>query len=131
MLLDLIGSANSRFLCTHPNTCALNKRLKQIENTLKSSSSLKIGIQEPANIFLNSYRDLGISDDHIPFKRRGVSILHLIPTSFPNTWHTQYDDENNLNQNAISNFNKVMRVFVIDYLTSCVNDPKSSSCSFK
>lgn len=30
----------------------------------------------------------GIEDDHIPFVKRGVSILHVIPTPFPKVWHT-------------------------------------------
>lgn len=34
-------------------------------------------------------QDVGrIEDDHIPFLRRGVSVLHLIPERFPVVWHT-------------------------------------------
>lgn len=30
----------------------------------------------------------GIEDDHIPFLRRGVEILHIIASPFPQVWHT-------------------------------------------
>lgn len=131
VLLDLIGSGNARFVCTTPRTCQLNKRLTQIENTLRESSSLRALPNNQRGLFTSSYRNLGIADDHVPFQRRGVSILHLIPMSFPSTWHTNQDNERNLNYNSIHNFNKVMRVFVLDYLTTCANNPKSKSCSFK
>lgn len=131
MLLDLIGSANARFVCYFSNTCSLNKRLRQIENTLQLSSSLTRVPNGPANMFLNTYRGSGVSDDHMPFLERGVSVLHLIPTSFPTTWHTSNDNGKNLNQNAILNFNRIMRVFVLDYLSTCSDNPKSTGCSFR
>jgi hypothetical protein len=114
-----------------PNTCALNKRLKQIENTLLAASSLRSVVNGPASMFLNSFRNSGVSDDHLPFQYRGVSILHLIPTSFPSTWHTNQDNEKHINHDAVLNFSRVMRVFVLDYLSTCSNSPNSKSCSFK
>lgn len=131
VLMDLIGSTNARFICTFRNTCALNQRLRAIENTLKSSSSLRHVPNGPASIFLNTYRSSGVDDDHKPFLERSVPILHLIPTTFPGVWHTPYDDGHRLDQQAILNFNKVMRAFVVDYLATCANDPKSSGCRFK
>ena len=29
-----------------------------------------------------------IDDDHAPFLKRGVPVLHLIPYPFPDVWHT-------------------------------------------
>lgn len=29
----------------------------------------------------------GIDDDHRPFLKRGVSVLHVISTPFPHVWH--------------------------------------------
>lgn len=131
VLLDLVGSGNARFVCTTPKTCQLNKRLNQIENTLRESSSLKALPNGIRNMFMGSYRNLGVSDDHVPFEKRSVSVLHLIPMTFPQTWHTNNDNAQNLNYNSIHNFNKVMRVFVVDYLTTCADNPKSKNCSFK
>ena len=58
----------------------------------------------------------GIEDDHIPFKRRGVPILHLISAPFPRVWHTVRDDRSALDSKKIENFNKILRVFVAEYL---------------
>lgn len=131
VLLDLIGSTNARFVCTFPNTCVLNKRLRDIEDKLKASSSLKKVSNGPANIFMNQFRGSGVADDHIPFLRRSVPVLHLIPTSFPAVWHTKADDGQRLDQQAILNFNKVMRVFVVEYLADCTQNPSASKCNIK
>ena len=58
----------------------------------------------------------GIEDDHIPFKRRNVPILHLIAYPFPKQWHKMGDDRSTLDFERIANFNKVLRVFVAEYL---------------
>ena len=29
-----------------------------------------------------------VGDDHVPFLRRGVSVLHVIAEPFPRVWHT-------------------------------------------
>ncbi|CRK95635.1 CLUMA_CG009093, isoform A [Clunio marinus] len=131
VLLDLIGSNNARFVCTFRNTCNLNTRLNEIEKVLKSTSSLKRIPNGPASIFLKSYRQTGVADDHIPFLVRKVPILHLIPQSFPVVWHTKYDDAQRLNQQAILNFNKIFRVFVVEYLSDCAANPVSRKCRFK
>jgi len=131
VLLDLIGSTDARFICTFQNTCGLNIRLRAIEDTLKSSASLRSIPNGPASMFVNTFRQTSVEDDHIPFLQRGVPILHLIPQSFPSVWHTPYDNEQRLNQQAILNFNKVMRVFVVEYLTDCAPNPRSPQCSFK
>lgn len=129
--MDLIGSTTARFVCTFRNTCVLNKRLREIEDTLKSSSSLRRVANGPANLFLNSFRTSGVSDDHTPFLQRAVPILHLIPTNFPTVWHTQSDDGQRLNQQSILNFNKVMRVFLVEYLSDCVKNSSDSKCRLK
>lgn len=129
--MDLIGSTNARFICTFQNTCGLNKRLRLIENNLQKTSSLRKVQNGPASIFLSQYRASGVEDDHVPFLKRDVPVLHLIPTSFPTVWHTPYDDGQRLNQQAILNFSKVMRVFIVEYLFECSNNPSSANCNFK
>jgi len=131
VLLDLIGATNARFVCNFAETCGLNKRLRDIENSLKSSKALQQVHNGPSNIFLNAYRPSGVSDDHVPFLNRNIPILHLIPTAFPAVWHTLKDNEENLDQKSILNFNKVMRVFVLEYLNNCANDTTVLGCQFK
>lgn len=109
----------------------LNKRLREIEDKLKSSSQVRAVSNGPANMFVNNFRAAAVADDHVPFMKRSVPILHLIPQSFPGVWHTKYDDEARLNQRSILNFNKVMRVFVVEYLSDCVANPLASKCRLK
>ncbi|XP_077912321.1 glutaminyl-peptide cyclotransferase isoform X2 [Halichoerus grypus] len=46
----------------------------------------------------------------------GVPVLHLIPFPFPEVWHTMDDNEENLDETAINNLNKILQVFVLEYL---------------
>ncbi|XP_030916208.1 glutaminyl-peptide cyclotransferase isoform X1 [Geospiza fortis] len=46
----------------------------------------------------------------------GVPVLHLIPSPFPAVWHTMMDTEENLDKATIDNLNKILQVFVLEYL---------------
>jgi len=52
----------------------------------------------------------GISDDHVPFLRRGVPVLHLIPKPFPAFWHTPRDAAAVLHPPSIADLALVLRV---------------------
>ena len=60
-------------------------------------------------------KNIYIEDDHLPFLRRGVKVLHLIPYPFPTVWHTRNDDLSAIDINTVDNFSKIMNVFVADY----------------
>ncbi len=51
---------------------------------------------------------------------RGVPILHIIPTPFPNVWHEEGDDKSALHYDTIDDMNKILRVFVAEYLQMSV-----------
>jgi hypothetical protein len=46
----------------------------------------------------------------------GVPVLHLIASPFPEVWHTMDDNEENLDESTIDNLNKIIQVFVMEYL---------------
>lgn len=46
----------------------------------------------------------------------GVPVLHLISSPFPEVWHTMDDNEENLDETTIDNLNKIIQVFVLEYL---------------
>lgn len=46
----------------------------------------------------------------------GVPILHVIPTPFPQVWHSMEDNEINLDPTTIENLNKILQLFVLEYL---------------
>lgn len=57
-----------------------------------------------------------IDDDHVPFLRRGVPVLHLIATPFPKVWHTMEDTETNLHAPTVGNLCKILAVFLAEFL---------------
>lgn len=115
ILLDLIGAANPTFPNYFQNTVRWFNRLQSIERRLHNLGLLK---NHPSEIlyFLSSLRAREVDDDHVPFLQRGVSVLHLIPSPFPDVWHTFEDNEENLDSSTIDNLNKILQVFVLEYL---------------
>ncbi|KAG8810372.1 hypothetical protein FRC17_002960 [Serendipita sp. 399] len=57
-----------------------------------------------------------IEDDHIPFVHRGVNVLHIIASPFPNVWHTLQDDASALDIPTMKRWNLIFRVFATEYL---------------
>jgi glutaminyl-peptide cyclotransferase len=111
VLLDLLGSGDMTISREERSSARWFNRMGTIESNLKKNNLISGG-----TIFKNKDGNGGIEDDHIPFKRRGVPILHLISSPFPRVWHTVRDDRNALDFRKIENFNKVLRVFVAEYL---------------
>ncbi|PKK46096.1 hypothetical protein CI102_10258 [Trichoderma harzianum] len=130
VLLDLLGSPNPRvpsyFLTTHwayNNMAVLEKRMRDL-GLLESnpSSPFLPDAQKRADQF--GYG--GIEDDHIPFLRRGVDILHLIPTPFPDVWHTMADDGEHLDMPTVSDWTKLVLAFTAEWMDLSGHFPKAA-----
>ncbi|XP_030053932.1 glutaminyl-peptide cyclotransferase [Microcaecilia unicolor] len=115
VLLDLIGAQNPSFPNYFQKTSRWFKRLQSIERKLHRLGLLK---NHPFEIqyFQSNLQAGQVVDDHVPFLRRGVPVLHLIAYPFPEVWHTMEDNEENLDSSTIDNLNKIMHVFVLEYL---------------
>jgi len=111
VLLDLLGASNMELRHLERTTGDWFNRLVDIEENLFSK-----GLLGGRRIFKPGFFPAGIEDDHIPFKRRNVPILHLIAYPFPPQWHKIGDNRSSLNFKRISNLNKILRVFVAEYL---------------
>jgi len=111
VLLDLIGTDETSFMKLETSTGDWYDRLVSIEKSLRNQNYVS-----GRTIFNNRAINGGIEDDHIPFKRRGVPILHLIVAPFPKVWHKTSDNRENLDFQKISHLNKILRVFVAEYL---------------
>ncbi|GAA6001004.1 hypothetical protein JCM10207_007370 [Rhodosporidiobolus poonsookiae] len=57
-----------------------------------------------------------IEDDHIPFLRAGVPVVHLISVPFPKVWHTMRDDASALDLPTIKAWSLIVRLTVAEYL---------------
>lgn len=133
VLLDLIGSADVAFRNFFPDTSKEFENLVKIEKVLKEKQFLNPdGLQKRSPLFMTdnrfSYFGGGIEDDHIPFLRRGVKILHLISSPFPRVWHTMADDSTAIDYDVTDNFNRIFRIFVANYLKL---DATESNCRRK
>ncbi|XP_037021312.2 glutaminyl-peptide cyclotransferase [Artibeus jamaicensis] len=115
VLLDLIGAPNPTFPNLFPNSARWFYRLQAIEHELHGLGLLKDHSLERQYFQNHGYRGV-IQDDHIPFLRKGVPILHLVAFPFPEVWHTMDDNEENLDEATIDNLNKIIQVFVLEYL---------------
>ncbi|KAL6892631.1 hypothetical protein HDV57DRAFT_482538 [Trichoderma longibrachiatum] len=120
VLLDLLGSPNPRvpsyFLTTHwayRNMAALEKRMRDLG--LLESNSTRPFLPD-AEKHANQFGYGGIEDDHIPFLRRGVDILHLIPTPFPDVWHTMEDDGEHLDMPTVMDWTKLVLAFTAEWM---------------
>ncbi|KAJ7342069.1 hypothetical protein JRQ81_008627 [Phrynocephalus forsythii] len=115
VLLDLIGARNPIFPIYFLNTARWFARLEAIEQNLHDLGLLK-NYPAERHYFRSDLRRHPAEDDHIPFLRRGVPVLHLIPSPFPRVWHTMEDTEENLDKPTVDNLNKILQVFVLEYL---------------
>lgn len=117
VLLDLLGAPSPRFGNQFSSTLRWLTKLQNIERRLHSLNQL---VDHPNDIqyFWPNIPVGRVQDDHIPFLIRGVHVLHLIPSPFPSVWHTFDDNEQNLDRATIQNLNKIIQVFVLEYLNA-------------
>lgn len=122
VLLDLLGFPDPTFYSFFQETEAWYMRLAQTEEKLDSQSLLdryqSSGTikRSPTRYFQPNSIRAGIEDDHIPFLRRNVPILHVIPVPFPDVWHKMTDNQEAIDVTTVENINKILRIFVAEYL---------------
>lgn len=114
VLLDLIGTSDVQFVSLKRNTQKWYNRLVRIEKQLKNGNAL---VQYTRPIFKDQSNFFAsVEDDHVAFEKRGVPILHLISVPFPSVWHKSSDNFQAFDPVTTSNINKILRVFVAEYL---------------
>ena len=120
VLLDLLGSKDPRipsyFLTTHwayRNMADIEKRMRDL-GLLETTPQKPFlpEFEKPGNRFMRGF----IDDDHAPFMERGVDILHLIPTPFPDVWHKMEDDGEHLDLPTVRDWAKITTAFVVEWM---------------
>ena len=109
VLLDLLGYPNPEIPNLYRSTSWLFYKLIQIESRLKKLSLLnKISMKTGKRMqsFFNpqhqyTYQGQYIQDDHLPFLQRGINVLHIISSPFPDVWHTEAVSQKSLYISAI------------------------------
>ncbi|XP_017005942.2 glutaminyl-peptide cyclotransferase [Drosophila takahashii] len=115
VLTDLIGAKDLAFENHIPNTSTWYNRFVQLERKL-----IKSGILRTERPIFKSEFSTGRDpdDDHLPFLRRSVPVVHLISWKFPDVWHLAGDLEQNIDYNTTEQFGLILRMFVMEYLNS-------------
>jgi glutaminyl-peptide cyclotransferase len=123
VLLDLLGAMNPNFYSHFSNTHSLYSRFVKIEQKLNDLNRMEA---HPPHLTTNYFKTTqswygGIDDDHKPFESRGVPIVHIIPTPFPNVWHKDSDNKENIHNPTVNNLIKIFKLFVVQYLHLDIN----------
>ncbi|XP_073417297.1 glutaminyl-peptide cyclotransferase-like protein [Dendrobates tinctorius] len=115
VLLDLLGAPGPLVLSHFSETRSHFMRLVTIEKRLHG-----LGLLDAHRVDSPYFRpDLyfgAVEDDHVPFLKRGVPVLHIISTPFPAVWHTHDDTEENLHPPTITNFCRIFVTFLAETL---------------
>lgn len=117
VLLDLLGAAKPTFYSYFPDTDVYYARMMTIESELNSGRLMRSSTPSRGTNFFKNRRSFGmIEDDHIPFMRKGVKILHLITSPFPPVWHKMSDDASALHHPTIRDLITIFKSFVAEFL---------------
>ncbi|EJU05176.1 hypothetical protein DACRYDRAFT_74322 [Dacryopinax primogenitus] len=129
VLLDLLGAASPLISSYFPDTAWLFDALVSSQTRLAEHGLLdtpelvggdknkgKWGDWDSFFVPRSNAIPWHIEDDHIPFLKRGVPILHVIASPFPRVWHTLSDDASALDLPTLKRWNLIFRVFTAEYL---------------
>ncbi|KAI1908936.1 hypothetical protein LOZ61_005280 [Ophidiomyces ophidiicola] len=134
VLLDLLGAEHptipSYFKTTHwayQHMGLLESRLRNLGRFKTSAQGKKQGGKKKPDHdklwFQDSHKNdgtifspFGVEDDHLPFMRRGVDILHIIPAPFPGVWHRMDDDGEHLHMETVEDWSTLITAFAAEWL---------------
>ncbi|KAI0022797.1 glutaminyl-peptide cyclotransferase [Xylariomycetidae sp. FL0641] len=132
VLLDLLGSPNphvpSFFAPTHWSyrAMALVEQRMRALGVLESAPSAPFLPDADADPNAAGFSRGFVSDDHLPFMARGVDILHIIPTPFPDVWHTMLDDGPHLDLATVRDWARIVTAFALEWLDMMEVEPKDA-----
>ena len=116
LLLDLVGAPHPRFPSYLDSTTLecdhFAQELSRLEDVLVGAS-----VSEEKFFTEECITENHNMDDHTPFIENGLRrALHVISDPFPEVWHTVEDNLENLDYDAVLRVNRIIRVFVAQYL---------------
>jgi glutaminyl-peptide cyclotransferase len=124
VLLDLLGSPKPRVPSYFKTTHWAYQHMALIESRMRTMGLLASDV-DADHPFLPEYdktsdafhSTFGIQDDHLPFMARGVEILHIIPSPFPQgIWHTSNDDGEHLDMATVEDWSRILTAFVSEWM---------------
>ncbi|GAA6059423.1 hypothetical protein JCM10212_003655 [Sporobolomyces blumeae] len=137
VLLDLLGAPNPVIRSFYPPTAWLFDEFLESERKLGKLGLLfegykgeaylaragQLGVKERSFFVDRHGKNVqnggwfgSIEDDHVPFVKKGVPVVHLISVPFPRVWHTIADDASALDYPTIKAWALIVRLTVAEYL---------------
>jgi len=125
VLLDLLGSKGQEsltFMNYYKKSEKYYNSLSDIEEMLNKKKVLAASSKSNNKPFFqhgNAIDDstkLYIDDDHKPFLRKNVPILHAIAYPFPSVWHKVSDNADALDEDIIKDLSLIFKLFVVKEL---------------
>ncbi|XP_072287251.1 glutaminyl-peptide cyclotransferase-like protein isoform X2 [Pyxicephalus adspersus] len=116
VLLDLLGAPDPLILNHFQETRSHFLRLHSLERRLHHLNLLQSHPLENSYFHPDLYYG-AVEDDHIPFLRKGVPVLHIISTPFPEVWHTYDDTEEKLHPPTVTNLCRIFAAFLSETLS--------------
>lgn len=129
VLLDLLGAANPNVPSYIQTTHWAYRNMATIEDRMRKLGLLESASKRPflPDADKNVFRPPSIGDDHVPFMARGVPILHLITSPFPDQWHKMEDDGAHLDMPTVRDWAKIVTAFALEWLDMMEVEPKEDS----
>ena len=112
ILLDLIGSGVHSFHNAHKRGAWAFAELAQLEKEGRAQGWVSDFQSDAQPYFRTEPSKMTVQDDHLPFLKRHVPIVHLIPIPFPSVWHTERDVKDNLDDQPILDLLRVLGVWL-------------------
>ena len=90
VLLDLLGARDPIIGSYFESTNWMFEKMIEIEHRLRKLELSKLGLSDNSFFYRTPLYHIAeqIGDDHIPFLKRGVQVLHIFPVRMPTVWHT-------------------------------------------
>jgi glutaminyl-peptide cyclotransferase len=129
VLLDLLGSKHPRIPSYFQNTHWAYKKMAVIEGRLRqlglleSEAGSEPFLPEGGKLATDFNGRSFVGDDHVPFMQRGAPVLHLIPTPFPEVWHTMQDDGEHLDMPTVRDWMRIVTAFTLEFMDVQNSEP--------
>ncbi|CAK7209730.1 hypothetical protein SBRCBS47491_000540 [Sporothrix bragantina] len=133
MLLDLLGGAGPRVPSRYQTTHWAYQAMARVEKRLRDLKLMDTASSGGGAFLPDSstpVHQLGMAsgwatdrDDHLPFMRRGVSVLPVVPDARPEHAGTTKDDGTNVDRKTVRDWSRVLVGFALEWLDMMEVEP--------
>ncbi|KAH8302185.1 hypothetical protein KR044_003780, partial [Drosophila immigrans] len=110
--LNMIGAPNHIYMSKYERTYVLHEVMADIEEELRQSGQLS-NCHQLFYKLKDHYIDM--DDDHYSFLNANMSVMHIVPHTYPDVWLQDADNIENLHWPSVRNVNAIITRFVYNY----------------